>query len=259
MKIVSNAFIVFVLSTFSLVLTVNVMQAQENPDVYEIVDKADQKMRGKSSKGKMRMKIVRPNWTRTIEMRNWSKGDEYFMVYITAPAKEKGQAFLKRKNEMWQWQPSIERMIKLPPSMMMQSWMGSDFTNDDLMKESSIVKDYKKELIGEEKIKGYDAYKIKLTPKPEAAVVWGKIITWITKDNYYQLKSKYYDEFGKLVQTMKGSEIETLDNRKLPTKVTMIPADKKGHKTILKFAEMDFNIPIETSFFSQQKMKRLHY
>lgn len=247
------------LSTLCIMGSNQSIKAQENIDVNEIVDKADQKMRGKSSNGTLRMTIVRPNWTRTIEMKNWSKGNDYFMVYITAPAKEKGQAFLKRKNEMWQWQPSIERMIKLPPSMMMQSWMGSDFTNDDLMKESSIVTDYEKELIGEEKIKGYDAYKIKLTPKPEAAVVWGKIIIWITKDNYYQLKAKYYDEFDELVQTMTGSEIETLDDRKMPTKLTMSPSDKEGHKTILKFVEMDFNIPIETSFFSQQKMKRLHY
>ena len=258
MKKVSYSLMAIALSILCMIGINQSSKAQENIDVNEIVDKADQKMRGESSKGTMRMTIVRPNWTRTIEMKNWSKGDEYFMVYITAPAKEKGQAFLKRDNEMWHWLPSIDRMVKLPPSMMMQSWMGSDFTNDDLMKESSIVKDYDKELMGEEEIEGYDTYKIKLTPKPEAAVVWGKIIIWITKENYYQMKADYYDEFGTLVQTMIGSEIETLDNRKLPTKMTMIPSDKEGHKTILKFVEMDFNIPIETSFFSQQKMKRIH-
>ncbi|MFO7874012.1 MAG: outer membrane lipoprotein-sorting protein [Bacteroidales bacterium] len=257
MKKVNYTLMAIALSTWCLIGFNYSSKAQEDVDVNEIVDKADQKMRGESSKGTMRMTIVRPNWSRTIEMKNWSKGDDYFMVYITAPAEEKGQAFLKRGNEMWHWLPSIDRMVKLPPSMMMQSWMGSDFTNDDLMKESSIVKDYNKELIGDEKIKDYDAYKIKLTPKPEAAVVWGEIIIWITRENYYQLKADYYDEFGTLVQTMIGTEIETLDNRKLPTKMTIIPADKEGHKTILKFVEMDFNIPIETSFFSQQNMKRL--
>lgn len=236
----------------------NTTGAQSNPDVNEIVDKADQKLRGESSKGTMRMTIVRPNWSRTIEMKNWSKGDDYFMVYITKPAKERGQAFLKRDNEMWHWLPSIERMIKLPPSMMMQSWMGSDFTNDDLMKESSIVSDYDKELIGEEEIDGFNCYKIKLTPKPDAAVVWDKIFLWISKDNYYQLKADYYDEFGELVQTMKGSEIEMLDDRKLPTRMTMIPSDEEGHQTILKFVEMEFNIPVDDRFFSQQQMKRLH-
>ena len=222
-----------------------------------IVKKADQKFRGESSKGEMRMTIVRPNWTRTLEMKSWSLGTEYFMVLITAPAKEEGQAFLKRHNEMWNWMPSIERMVKIPPSMMMQSWMGSDFTNDDLVKESSIVKDYNKEITGSEMVDGYECYKIRLTPKPEAPVVWGKIIIWISKNNYYQLRAGYYDDFGDLVQTMTASDIRTLDDRKLPAKMTISPADKSGHKTIMEFLEMDFNVDINKSFFSQQRMKRL--
>ena len=233
------------------------IQAQDST-AEEIVKKADEKFRGESSKGVMRMSIVRPKWERTIEMKSWSLGTEYFMVYITAPAKEKGQAYLKRENEMWQWLPSIERMVKLPPSMMMQSWMGSDFTNDDLMQESSIVRDYEKELLGTESFQGYECHKIKLTPKPEAVVVWDKIILWISKADYYQLKAEYYDEFGDLVQTMTGSNIKTLDDRKLPATLTIEPSDKSGHKTILEYVEMDFDIEIETSFFSQQRMKRLH-
>lgn len=224
----------------------------------EVVEKADQKFRGESSEGIMRMSIVRPKWERTIEMKSWSLGTEYFMVYITAPAKEKGQAFLKRENEMWQWLPSIERMIKLPPSMMMQSWMGSDFTNDDLMQESSIVKDYEKKTLGFEEMNGFECYKIELTPKPEAVVVWDKIILWVSKDNFYQLKVDYYDEFGDLVQTMTGSNIKTLGDRKLPATMTIEPTDEPGNKTILEYVEMDFNIDIKESFFSQQRMKRLH-
>ena len=111
------------LFVLQILLSVNPVEAQES-DAETIVKKADEKFRGESSEGVMRMSIVRPKWERTIEMKSWSLGTEYFMVYITAPAKEKGQAFLKRKNEMWQWLPSIERMVKLPPSMMMQSWMG---------------------------------------------------------------------------------------------------------------------------------------
>ena len=119
----------------------------------EIIDKADKKNRGETSQGTMSMKIVRPEWERNVEMKSWSKGDDYFLIYITAPAKDKGQVFLKRKKEMWNWVPSIERMIKIPPSMMMQSWMGSDFTNDDLVKQSSIVNDYTHTLLGEETIR----------------------------------------------------------------------------------------------------------
>jgi|AntRauTorckE6833_2_1112554.scaffolds.fasta_scaffold02173_2 outer membrane lipoprotein-sorting protein len=245
------------LLVMQLLLPANHAVAQE-ADAEAIVKKADEKFRGESSKGLMRMSIVRPKWERTIEMKSWSLGTEYFMLYITAPAKEQGQAFLKRENEMWQWLPSIERMVKLPPSMMMQSWMGSDFTNDDLMQESSIVRDYEKELLSTESLQGYECHKIKLTPKPEAVVVWDKILLWISKDDYYQLKAEYYDEFGDLVQTMTGSNIKTLYDRKLPATLTIEPADKSGHKTILEYVEMDFDIDIQPSFFSQQRMKRLH-
>lgn len=226
-------------------------------DAGAIVKKSEQKFRGESSKGQMRMTIVRPEWKRTIEMKSWSLGNDYYMVLITSPAKEKGQAFLMRGTEMWHWMPSISRMIKIPPSMMMQSWMGSDFSNDDLMQESSIVQDYNKKLIGSEKVSGYDCYKIELTPKQDAAVVWGKIVIWISKDGYFQLKANYYDDFGDLVQTMTASDIRKLDDRTLPAKMIISPADKPGHKTILEFVDMDFNVDISESFFSQQRMKRL--
>jgi outer membrane lipoprotein-sorting protein len=179
------------------------------------------------------------------------------MIYITSPAKEKGQVFLKRKNEMWNWVPTIERMIKIPPSMMMQSWMGSDFTNDDLVRESSLVKDYKHKLAGEEKLQGYDCYKIELTPHIDAPVVWGKILMWISKEEYHWLKGKFYDEDGELVNTEILSEIKMMDDREMPTRMEMIPADKDGHKTILIFDEIEFNVDLDESFFSQQNMRRV--
>ena len=111
-------------------------------DIKAIIKEADEKFRGTSSTGEYTMIIERPSWSREVSMKMWSLGNEFSLIYISAPAKEKGQVFLKRHNEMWNWVPSIERMIKIPPSMMMQSWMGSDFTNDDLVRESSLVKDY---------------------------------------------------------------------------------------------------------------------
>jgi outer membrane lipoprotein-sorting protein len=142
--------------------------------------------------------------------------------------------------------------------MMMQSWMGSDFTNDDLMKESSIVKDYDKKIVGSETFEGLECHKIQLLPKPEAAVVWGKIIIWISQKEFFQMKAEYYDEFGDRVQTMTGSNIKLLDDRKLPATLTIKKEDKPGEKTILEFTAIDFNVPIEKSFFSQQRMKRIH-
>ena len=132
----------------------------EGQDAREIVEKMDKNMRGDYSTQEMTMTIVRPTWERSVSMKGWSRGQQYSMILITAPAKEKGQAFLKRDKEMWNWVPSIDRMIKIPPSMMMQSWMGSDFTNDDLVKESSILDDFSHKIVGEETLQDSECYKI---------------------------------------------------------------------------------------------------
>ena len=223
----------------------------------DIVQKANDLVLGKTSQGINTMTLVRPDWQREVSMKVWSKGIDYYMILITAPAREKGQVFMKRKNEMWNWVPSINKMIKIPTSMMAQSWMGSDFTNDDLLKESSIVVDYNHKIIGEEIIDSHNCYKIELIPKPEAAIVWGKVILWIDKDNFYQLQAEYYDELGELINTQHGSELKNLGDRTIPSKLTMIPADKDGNRTVLQLIDMKFNKNIPTSFFSQQNMKRI--
>lgn len=225
-------------------------------DATEIIKKVDDKMRGDYSFQELEMKIIRPDWQRSITMKSWSKGTQLALILITAPAKEKGQVFLKRGSEMWNWVPSIERMIKIPPSMMMQSWMGSDFTNDDLVRESSIIKDYDHSLVGEAEIDGVSCWKILLMPKEEAPVVWGKIITWIDKE-YNQRKVEYYDEDGKLVNTMYLSDIKMMDDRKIPTHWEMVPADEEGKKTVINILNARFNEPIPDSFFSQQNMRRV--
>ena len=244
------------LALFLLSLLTNSAFSQEI-DVKELVREADEKIRGNSSSGIFTMTIERPGWSRSISMKNWSLGNEYSLIYITAPAKEKGQVFLKRKNEMWNWIPSIERMVKIPPSMMMQSWMGSDFTNDDLVKESSLVKDYTHLLLGEEKVQGYDCYKIELIPTEDAPVVWGKINMWISKKDKLWLKAEYYDEDGFLVNYETLSDIKKMDDRIIPCRMEMIPAEKEGHKTILVFDEIDFEVPLKENFFSIQNMKRV--
>jgi hypothetical protein len=223
-------------------------------DALEIIKKSDTKSRGDYSEQELRMTIVRPDWSRSATMKSWSKGTEYSIILVTAPAKEKGQVFLKRKSEMWNWIPSIERMIKIPPSMMMQSWMGSDFTNDDLVRESSIVVDYTHALLGNETIDGNNCWKIQLDPKPDAPVVWGKVILWIDK-KYNQHKAEYYDEDGSLVSTMLLSEIRFMHDRDIPTRMEMIPAGESNRKTVVEILSSVFNKPIAESYFSIQNMK----
>jgi len=223
----------------------------------DIIRKADEKTRGLSSQGTMTMTVVRPDWTRTITMKTWSKGREYSLVVITAPAKDKGQVFLKLKTEMWNWVPSIDKTIKIPPSMMLQSWMGSDFTNDDLVRQSSIVVDYTHKLLGKEKVRDMDCYKIEMIPLPDAAVVWGKVIMWITVSGYDQWMTEYYDEDNKIVNVGNSYEIRKMGDREIPTRIEIVPRNKKGQKTVMHIDEMKFNLKVDENFFSQQNMKKV--
>jgi outer membrane lipoprotein-sorting protein len=224
----------------------------------EVVAKADEKYKGElSSEGVMTMTIVRPSWTREMTMKSWSEGDDLALILVTAPARDKGTAFLKREKEIWNWQPTIDRVIKLPPSMMMQSWMGSDFTNDDLVKQSSIVDDYEHSFVGEDTIEGRECWQIEMIPNEDAAVVWGKVMSWIDKQDYMQLKAEFYDEDDYLVNTMYGKDIKEMGGKILPALLEVIPADEDGHKTIVEYKELKFNVSYNKNFFSVQNMKRI--
>jgi len=248
--------LIIIISIITVVFAVGTVNAQELT-ASEIVQKAQDKVNGLSSQGIMKMTIVRPDWSREVEMKIWSLGVDFYMIYITSPARDEGQVFLKRYNDMWNWMPSISRMIKIPPSMMGQSWMGSDFTNDDLVKMNSLVDDYVHEIIGNETIEGYDSYIIEFIPKPDAAVVWGKIVMWITKEDYFEMKAEYYDEDEVIINEMTASEIKFMGDRDLPSIMVMIPLDEEGHETRMEFVDMEFNVDIPESFFSQQNMKKV--
>ncbi len=245
--IVRFVFLLFILlvSTFSL----------SGQTAIDIVRAADQKLKGLSSEASMTIRIVRPTWQRDISLKTWSKGDQYALILVTAPAKDEGMVSLKRDKEVWNWMPSIERTIKLPPSMMTQSWMGTDFTNDDLVKQSSIVTDYIHTLAKDTMIENFTCHKIIMTAKPEAAVVWGKIIIYISQKEYMQLRAEYYDEDGYLINVMSGSKVKNLGGKMLPSEMEMIPVDKPGQKTVLIYNSLVFDIPIEESFFTVQHMK----
>jgi outer membrane lipoprotein-sorting protein len=224
----------------------------------EIVRLADEKFNGeKSSYSVMAMQIVRPDWTRTIEFKSWSLGDDYALALITAPAREAGQSFLKRMTEMWSWNPSINRLIKLPPSMMSQGWMGSDYTNDDILRESSVVDDYTHEILGEETVDGRQCYRIGMKAKEDASIVWGRQVRWIDKKDYLILKAELYDEDGYLVRTETASAIKVMDGRTITTRIELVPAEEPENRTVVEIREIKFNIPVEESWFSQQNMKRI--
>lgn len=227
-------------------------------DATEIVRNADKKMRGNTMQSDIVIKTIRPSWSREMECKTWMKGNELAMILITAPAKDKGVVFLKRKKEVWTWVPALERTVKLPPSMMGQNWMGTDFTNDDLVKESSIVEDYHHTIAGDTIISNRSCYIINMIPKPEAAVVWGKVIVCIDKKDFLEMNSRFYDENGKLISTMNSYDIKTMGDRLIPTRFEMIPADKKGQKTEMRYKKVRYNEPIENSFFTVENTQTLY-
>jgi outer membrane lipoprotein-sorting protein len=226
-------------------------------DARAIVKRANDQMRGLTSYTEFSMSIVKPEWSRTFTIKAWSIEPDYALMYILEPVRDKGSVTLKRKNEVWNWLPSVQRVIKIPPSMMLQSWMGSDFSNDDLVRQSSLIDDYGHKLIGEENVQGHDCYKIELIPKPEAGVVWGKIVMWISKKDVIEYRSDFYDEDGVLIKSFVGSDVKNLGGRMLPARWEMIPVNEPGKKTILEYKEMKFDINIDAAFFSEQNMKKV--
>lgn len=247
--------------SFTLIICIFSIQhsifSQEQLTAEQIIRKADEKVRGKTNQSVLEMEIVRPSWKRNISMKSWANGLDYSMTYITAPARDKGQVFMKRETEMWNWMPTIGRMIKIPASMMSQGWMGSDYTNDDILKESSIVVDYNHSLAAEERLEGFECYKIEMLPKEEAAVIWSKVYKWITKSDFIQIKSEYYDEENELVKSDFGYDFKVMDGRLIPSRIEIVPAGEEGKKTVLYIKEIKFDIELDKSFFSQQNMKRI--
>jgi outer membrane lipoprotein-sorting protein len=226
-------------------------------DAREIVKKADERAKGKTSVSTITIQTIRPKWTREMTVKSWTKGNDWVIILVTAPARDKGVVYLKRKKEVWNWIPAIERNIKLPPSMMSQSWMGTDFTNDDLVKEASVVEDYNHSIVGDTVIENRFCYKIQMLPKPQAAVVWGKLLMCIDKKDYLMLHVEYFDEEGKLINTMFASDIKLLGGKLLPARLEMIPNEKKGNKTVLIYNALQFDKPIEDNFFTTQNMPKV--
>ena len=226
-------------------------------DAKEIVRRSEDRLRGNTSVAEMTITTVRPKWTRSMEIKSWSKGKDLAMILIQAPAKDQGITYLKRKKEVWNWIPSLERKVKLPPSMMNQSWMGTDFTNDDLVKESSAADDYTHKLLGQEEVGGFQCYKIEMTPTAGAAVVWEKVVVWIDRKDYIQLKGEFYGEGNQVENTMVSSDIRLLGGRMLPTRIEMIPAGKPGQKTVIAYKSLIFDKPMDESFFSVENMTKI--
>lgn len=201
---------------------------------------------------KITMSVTTARGERTMKMESWNRGHEKSFIKVLYPKQDRGITFLKVDSTMWQYVPKIEKTIKIPSSMMMQSWMGSDFTNDDMAKESSIVDDYTAQLTYEDP----KQYTLTLLPKEDAAVVWGKIVMEVAKEHFVPLRAIYYNEEGLEQRILTYSEVKVFGNRHLPTVMTLIPQDKKSNKTVVTMDDIDFDAVIEESRFTKNALTR---
>lgn len=243
------------LLSFLMLLGIGRLLAQ---DVQAIIRESEERRRGvESSYSEMTMTIVRPKWQREMSIKSWGKGQDYALLLITAPEAEKGTVTLKREKEVWNWLPKIGRTIKLPRSMMSQSWNGSDFTNDDLVREVSLIDDYEHTLLGDSTIQGRTCWKIQLIPHEDVAVVWGKIIMFVDQQDYLQLRVEEYDEDGYLINIISSSGIKNMDGIPFATRMELVPVEEEGQMTILEYQTIQFNVSLQDAFFSIQNMKRV--
>ncbi len=222
----------------------------------EIIDKVDQMLRGDSSQGRVEMSVVTRRWERNVTMEIWSEGTEKALIKVLQPKKEAGTATLKVESDMWNYLPKIDRTIRVPTSMMMGSWMGSHFTNDDLVKESRLIRDYEIEIIYEGDREGVEVYEFQLIPHPEAPVVWGEILYQVRKQDLMPTWVEYYDEHGELKRTMTFSEYREMGGRLVPARSRIVPQDKPEEYTEMIYHELHFDIPIPRGTFSLSSLRR---
>ena len=229
--------------------------AYAQPDPIEIMNRVQDLYRGDSSHGEMTMEIVTEHWSRSITMEMWSYGEDHTLARILSPAREEGTATLRADDDIWNYLPKVDRTIKVPTSMMGGSWMGSHFTNDDLVQESRFVDDYDVEITFDGERDGMRVWEITLTPKPEAAVVWGSVEYTVRQADVLPVSVYYYDEDGELARSMEYKEFERVGGRTMPRLMDMRPADKPEERTTMHFDDIEYDIDIDESFFSLRSLQ----
>jgi outer membrane lipoprotein-sorting protein len=224
----------------------------------EIIEKMIHKLRGHVNIAEYEMTVTRPNWTRSLKIKVWDdRKDSRVFIRILEPARDAGTSFLRLGYNLWNYMPKVEKVMKIPPSMMLQPWMGSDFTNDDLVKESSYIDDYDHQITGHETVDNEKVLKIELIPHPRAPVIWGKVIFWVREKDDLPVREHFLDEKGRLIKELVFSDYKTLDGILLPTRWEMTPVTKQGQKTVLNLLSIDFDPspPIPESVFTERNLR----
>ncbi|KIM10876.1 MAG: hypothetical protein KU37_09135 [Sulfuricurvum sp. PC08-66] len=224
-------------------------------DAATIIEKMQANLEGVDTYQRITMTTQTDRSERTMKMESYAQGNDKSFIRITYPKKDQGITFLKREGQMWQYIPKIEKIIKIPASMMMQSWMGSDFSNDDMVRESSMMDDYDATLLES----NATHYTLQLIPKEDAPVVWGKIVLSVENKTFVPMHEAFYDEDGVLERVLQFEGVKLIDGHHFPHRMIMLPQsdDKKGNITTIEFEHVDFNPKIDPTMFTQNALKRL--
>ncbi|MHB9028183.1 MAG: outer membrane lipoprotein-sorting protein [Candidatus Latescibacterota bacterium] len=217
----------------------------------ELIRRIETQYQGETSHGISRMRVATERWTREMTLEMWSKGRDRFLVRVLAPKKDEGVASLKIGEEMWNFLPNIDRLVKIPSSMMGENWMGSHLTNDDLVKEDQVDKLYTLSMTRKEKIA-----EITGIPKPRAAVVWGKIVYTVEMDRLIPLSTQYFDESGALVRTISFDQVQQTSGRWIPMRMRVQPKDQPKEQTLFEYQKLDFNVRLPDDFFSLRSLRK---
>ena len=240
---------------FSLIAVVLLScQSMAQPDARQIIEKAMDQYRGKSSYGELTMIIHRPDWERSMSMKMWTRGTDESIVRVTGPAKDAGNGTLVKDNNMWSYTPKINRVIKVPSSMMSQSWMGSDLSNKDISKSTDIIDQYEHTLLETKTIEGHQTFVIQSIPHEDAAVVWGKEVLTI-RDDYVMLEQQFWDQDNKLVKTFTALEVKEFGGRAVASTMRMQDLDKPGEWTEMQVQDSQFDITLPANLFTLSNLR----
>ncbi len=248
-------------SKLILLFALGIFQGSPDPavsdvDAKEIMDRVDRLLRGNTSHGTVEMTVVNRRWQRSLALEIWSEGTEKALIRILRPKKEEGTATLKVGPNMWNYLPKIDRIIRVATSMMMGSWMGAHFTNDDLVKESRLIRAYDISVTFQGERDGMPVYEFLLVPLPEAPVVWGKITFQVRSDNLMPIWSRYFDESGELKRTMTFLDFKEMGGRLVPARMRLEPADEEGEYTEMIYQNLEFDLAIPRGTFSLSSLRR---
>jgi len=237
-----------------ILLVISAPSAAEERDAKTIVRDAIDHWRGISSYTEMTMIIHRPDWERSMTMRAWTKGDDHSLVRVVEPKKDRGNGTLTDDKSMWSYSPKINRVIKIPSSMMGQSWMGSDFSNKDVARADEIIDEYEHTLLCTEDVDGIVVYEIEAIPHEDAAVVWGSEVLRIRGDHVV-LEHSFFDQDGELVKGLQTMEITEMGGRTIAKRQRMNKADKPDEWTEIQVIDVDYDIELKASLFTLSNLR----